>query len=59
MPGASSRNTGTEQGRRGRNATADRALDILLIFDDDRLVLSAAHVAARLEVARSTAYRYL
>lgn len=29
------------------------------MFDDDRLALSAADVAARLEVARSTAYRYL
>ncbi|MFI8442131.1 IclR family transcriptional regulator [Streptomyces sp. WAC04189] len=59
MPGTASRNAGNEQGRRGRNATADRALDILLMFDDDRLVLSATEVAARLEVARSTAYRYL
>ncbi|WP_194892700.1 IclR family transcriptional regulator [Catenulispora pinisilvae] len=46
-------------GYRGRNSTADRALDILLLFDDDRLVLSAQQVAEHLGVARSTAYRYL
>ncbi|NRQ38647.1 IclR family transcriptional regulator [Nonomuraea sp. NN258] len=34
-------------------------MDILLLFDDDTLVLSAARVAAHLNVARSTAYRYL
>jgi DNA-binding IclR family transcriptional regulator len=34
-------------------------LDVLLMFDDDRLVLPAVEVAARLGVARSTAYRYL
>ncbi|ATL68245.1 IclR family transcriptional regulator [Nocardia terpenica] len=44
---------------RERNATADRALDILLMFDDQRLVLSAVEVAAQLSVGRSTAYRYL
>ena len=46
-------------GYRGRNSTADRALDILLLFADDRLVLSAQQVADHLGVARSTAYRYL
>ncbi|MFC6879036.1 MULTISPECIES: IclR family transcriptional regulator [Actinomadura] len=46
-------------GYRERNSTADRALDILLLFDDDRLVLSGQDVADRLGVARSTAYRYL
>lgn len=46
-------------GYRERNSTADRALTILQMYGDDRLVLSAADVAERLEVARSTAYRYL
>ncbi|MGI5490176.1 IclR family transcriptional regulator [Microtetraspora malaysiensis] len=46
-------------GYRSRNSTADRALDILLLFDDDTLVLSAARVCEHLNVARSTAYRYL
>lgn len=46
-------------GYRERNSTADRALMILQMFDDDRLVLSATDVAERLLVARSTAYRYL
>ncbi|MHC3475206.1 IclR family transcriptional regulator [Streptomyces sp. 7R007] len=44
---------------RERNSTADRALDILTMFDDVHLVVSGAAVAERLGVARSTAYRYL
>ncbi|MFF9572007.1 IclR family transcriptional regulator [Streptomyces sp. NPDC014685] len=59
MSGINPRETGSGQGYRGRNSTADRALDILLMFDEDRLVLPATEVAARLGVARSTAYRYL
>ena len=43
----------------GRNTTADRAIDILLLFDDAAPVLSAAEVAERLEMSRSTTYRYL
>lgn len=46
-------------GYRERNSTADRALTILQMFSDDRLVLSATEVADGLGVARSTAYRYL
>jgi len=44
---------------RERNSTADKALDILLMFGDDRPTLAAAEVARNLDVARSTAYRYL
>lgn len=44
---------------RDRNSTADRALDILTMFDDTHLVISGTAVAERLGVARSTAYRYL
>lgn len=44
---------------RERNSTADRALDILLMFTDTHLVVSGTAVAERLGVARSTAYRYL
>jgi DNA-binding IclR family transcriptional regulator len=44
---------------RERNSTADRALDILSMFTEQRLAISAAEVAAELDVARSTAYRYL
>ncbi|GAA0934537.1 IclR family transcriptional regulator [Nonomuraea longicatena] len=47
------------QGYRSRNSTADRALDILLLFRDDVLVLTGNRVAEHLGVARSTAYRYL
>lgn len=46
-------------GYRERNSTADRALDILTMFDDTHLVISGTAVAERLGVARSTAYRYL
>ena len=46
-------------GYRERNNTAERALTILGMFDERRLVLSAADVAEELKVARSTAYRYL
>ncbi|KUO12959.1 IclR family transcriptional regulator [Streptomyces griseoruber] len=44
---------------RDRNSTADRALDILAMFDDVHLVISGTAVADHLGVARSTAYRYL
>ncbi|MCX4904669.1 IclR family transcriptional regulator [Streptomyces sp. NBC_00878] len=50
---------GSTTSYRERNSTADRALDILLLFDDNRLVISGQEVATRLGVARSTAYRYL
>ena len=44
---------------RERNSTADRALDILLLFRDDKLVWTGAEIADQLGVARSTGYRYL
>ncbi len=50
---------GAARSYRERNSTADRALDILGMFSDDVAVVSAAAVAARLGVARSTGYRYL
>jgi DNA-binding IclR family transcriptional regulator len=43
----------------GRNTTADRAIDVLLLFDDDAPVLSAGEVAKQLKMSRSTTYRYL
>ncbi|MFB9744230.1 IclR family transcriptional regulator [Pseudonocardia sulfidoxydans] len=46
-------------GYRERNSTADRALDILAMFNDEQAVVTGALVADRLGVARSTAYRYL
>lgn len=45
--------------RPGRNATAERAIDLLLIFDEQHPVLSAAQAAQRLGMSRSTTYRYL
>jgi DNA-binding IclR family transcriptional regulator len=50
---------GRSSGYRERNSTADRALDILGIFTDDRAVVSGAEVADHLGTSRSTAYRYL
>ncbi|MEU4160837.1 IclR family transcriptional regulator [Actinoplanes sp. NPDC026670] len=51
--------TSPASGYRERNSTADRALDILMMFTDDQPVISGNAVAERLGVARSTAYRYL
>jgi DNA-binding IclR family transcriptional regulator len=44
---------------KGRNSTADRAIDVLLLFDDQGPVLSALDVSAKLSMPRSTTYRYL
>lgn len=44
---------------RERNSTADRALEILGMFDERRPVVSGVEVAERLGTSRSTAYRYL
>lgn len=46
-------------GYRDRNSTADRALEVLQLFSDDRLVWSGSEIAAHFGVARSTGYRYL
>lgn len=43
----------------GRNTTADRAIDLLCLFDVSTPVLSAGEIAARLGISRSTAYRYI
>lgn len=44
---------------RERNSTADRALDILGMFDETKPAIGASEVAEQLGVARSTAYRYV
>jgi IclR family acetate operon transcriptional repressor len=49
----------TASGYRERNSTADRALDILMMFTETQPIISGTAVAERLGVARSTAYRYL
>jgi DNA-binding IclR family transcriptional regulator len=49
----------TSTGYRQRNSTADRALDILVMFDEEHPVIGGVEVATQLGVARSTAYRYL
>lgn len=43
----------------GRNSTADRAIDVLFLFDVSTPVLSAGDIAERLGMSRSTTYRYL
>ncbi|MGP3533252.1 IclR family transcriptional regulator [Microbacterium sp. RD1] len=49
----------SSSGYREKNSTADRALNILQMFGDERPEVSAVEVAEMLAVARSTAYRYL
>jgi DNA-binding IclR family transcriptional regulator len=41
------------------NSTADKAIEILLMFDDQHSVISAAEVGERFKMSRSTTYRYL
>ncbi|MGH8236873.1 MAG: IclR family transcriptional regulator [Steroidobacteraceae bacterium] len=41
------------------NSTADRAIEILLLFSESKPVLSATDIAARFKMPRSTTYRYL
>jgi DNA-binding IclR family transcriptional regulator len=43
----------------GRNTTADRAIDVLLLFAPSSPVLSAGEISERLGMSRSTTYRYL
>lgn len=42
-----------------RNSTADRAINVLLLFEERRPVLSAAEIGEHLGMSRSTTYRYL
>jgi DNA-binding IclR family transcriptional regulator len=56
MPGSKS---SSPSGYRDRNSTADRALDILLLFNENKLVWSGAEIADEIGVARSTGYRYM
>lgn len=52
-------NAGHSTGYRERNSTADRTLQILELFTDNRPTISPLDVAAQLGVSRSTAYRYV
>lgn len=47
------------RGRPNRNSTADRTLEVLLLFDDHRPTVTAEEVSRHLGVGRSTTYRYL
>jgi len=42
-----------------RNATADRAMDLLLLFNEERTALTVAEMSAELGMSRSTTYRYV
>src|SRR5687767_7812175 len=41
------------------NSTADRAIDILMAFSEDKPAWSTAEIAAHFGMPRSTTYRYL
>ena len=41
------------------NSTADRAIEILLLFSEERPVLSSNDIAAEFKMPRSTTYRYV
>lgn len=43
----------------GQNAVADRALDILLTFTEDRPVITASDLQEAVGLSRSTVYRYI
>lgn len=43
----------------GANATADRAIEILLLFSQDKPVWTPQEISAHFEMPRSTTYRYL
>jgi DNA-binding IclR family transcriptional regulator len=43
----------------GRNTTAERAIEVLLLFDLERPVLSATEIGHSLQMSRSTTYRYI
>lgn len=43
----------------GANATADRAIEILLLFSLDHPVWTSLEISAHLDMPRSTTYRYL
>lgn len=43
----------------GRNATTDRTIDVLLLFNEQQPVLTAEAISERLGMPRSTTYRYL
>lgn len=42
-----------------RNLTADRTMDLLLLFDEEHTALSVAEFSAALGTSRSTTYRYV
>lgn len=54
-----SKSLGSDAGQHGRNYTSDRTLQILGMFNDDRLRITPQQVAAELGMSRSTSYRYL
>ncbi len=57
--GDTAANPASELRPNSANSTADRALDVLLSFSDDVPIWSAADLAERLKMPRSTLYRYL
>ncbi|MDJ1372625.1 IclR family transcriptional regulator [Gulosibacter molinativorax] len=45
--------------RHNRNSTSDRTLQILGLFNDQRIRLTPAQIMRELDISRSTAYRYI
>lgn len=41
------------------NSTADRTIEILMMYEEERPVMTAVEIAARLGAPRSTTYRYI
>jgi DNA-binding IclR family transcriptional regulator len=60
-PTTGRRNTGNAAGTKtsAANSTADRAIDILLLFTEERPTWLMAEIAAHFDMPRSTIYRYL
>ncbi|MGO1543660.1 MAG: IclR family transcriptional regulator [Gulosibacter sp.] len=49
----------TNSTRSGRNSTSDRTLQILGMFNDQRIRITPAEIVLELGISRSTAYRYV
>lgn len=49
----------TSSARNSRNVTTDRTLQILGMFNDERLSISPGEIVRELDMSRSSAYRYI
>lgn len=58
-PLATTRHDPAQGAKPAANSTADRAIDILLMFSEQHPVLSIAEISAQFNMPRTTTYRYL